>query len=291
LNQSASVFCPAKVNLFLEVHDKRPDGYHNLGTLFQTLDIGDTLHATRAENFSLTGAESVTPDPESNLILKAARRLVEHATGHKLDKSKALGGLHFHLEKTLPAGAGLGGGSTDAAGALQLTRKLLQLPVSDSDLLTIARGLGADIPFFLFGGTAFAEGIGDELKPAPDPFPFHIVIATPSVHVSTAWAYQNLLADRKREWPKFKALYHLCNEDTGFYQALHNDFEAPMLQHFPEIRDIHAKLSQFNPVKVLLSGSGASLFALFTEASQAQKTLEAVAPFSRFSRQTRFTEG
>jgi 4-diphosphocytidyl-2-C-methyl-D-erythritol kinase len=239
----------------------------------------------------LVGAETVTPDPESNLILKAARRLVQHAANLGHLHPSQVGGLHFTLEKILPAGAGLGGGSTNAAAALQLTRDLLQLPVTDADLFAVARGLGADIPFFLFGGTAFGEGIGDELKPAPDPFPFHIVIATPNAHVSTAWAYQNLAAHRKREWSKFKALYHLCNEDPGFYHTLHNDFEAPMVANFPEIRQIHSELSRFEPTKVLLSGSGASLFALFTDLEPAQKALDAIASQTRFSRLTQFREG
>ncbi len=289
-DDTASLFCPAKINLFLEVHDKRPDGYHNLGTLFQALEIGDTLTATRAHGFSLTGAEGVTPDPESNLILKAARILLRKAEEKGGWTASSLGGLHFRLEKQLPAGAGLGGGSTDAAAALRLTRDLLRLPFDNAELQDIAKQLGADIPFFLFGGTAFAEGIGDKLMPAPEAFPFHVVIATPQAHVATAWAYQNLDAQRKRNWPRFKALYLLCHEDAGFYRTLNNDFEAPMLRHFPEIADMHARLQSFEPVKVLLSGSGASLFGLFTDANAAQKALESIAKHSRFSALTRFRE-
>lgn len=281
----AALFCPAKINLYLEVHDKRQDGYHELGTLFQSLDIGDELSAEVAESFSLTGAEEVTPDPESNLILKAARALYAYAADKGLRPS---GGLRFALKKKLPAGAGLGGGSTNAAAALRLTNQLLDLNCTADELSQVAKRLGADVPFFLHGGTAFGEGIGEVLTPAPEPFPFHVVVATPKAHVATAWAYQNLPANRRRQWGKFKALYHVYCEDPGFYRTLHNDFEAPMLAHFPPIAEMHQELTRFEPIKVMLSGSGASLFALFEQEAQAETALKAIAPIARFSAPAHF---
>jgi 4-diphosphocytidyl-2-C-methyl-D-erythritol kinase len=283
------LFCPAKINLYLEVHDKRSDGYHELGTLFQALDIGDELSAQPAEGFSLSGAEEVTPDPESNLILKAARRLLAFAAEKAESPVPKHAGLHFELKKTLPAGAGLGGGSTNAAAALRLTNELLGLEIPESELMQVAKSLGADVPFFLHGGTAFGEGIGEVLKAAPEPFPFHVVVATPKAHVSTAWAYQNLNAERQRQWGKFKALYHIYCEDPRFYRTLRNDFEAPMLSHFPPIAAMHQALTQFEPIKVMLSGSGASLFALFESQAQAQSALLAISPEARFSALTHFT--
>lgn len=279
---SSSIFCPAKVNLFLEVHDKRPDGYHNLGTLFQTLDIGDTLHAELDESLSLTGAEAVTPDPEANLVIRAARLVLAEAANQAEPRLPLAPGLRFRLDKTLPAGAGLGGGSSDAAGALQLANRLWDLRIPSARLAELAIQLGADIPFFLHGGCAFGEGKGEVLKPAPEPYPFHVVVATPKAAVETAWAYRNLDANRKREWDRFKAMYHFLNEDPGFYRMLRNDFEAPMLRHFAPIAELHARLEAHAPVKVLLSGSGASLFALFTESEQAQNALNDVASLTRF---------
>ncbi len=285
---SSSIFCPAKVNLFLEVHDMRPDGYHNLGTLFQTLDIGDTLYAELDDHLSLTGAEAVTPDPESNLVIRAARLVLAEASMQAEPRRPSAPGLRFRLDKTLPAGAGLGGGSSDAAGALQLANQLWDLGIPTARLAELAIQLGADIPFFLLGGCAFGEGKGERLKPAPEPYPFHIVVATPKAAVETAWAYRNLEANRKREWERFKAMYHFMNEDPGFYRMLRNDFEAPMLRHFAPIAELHSRLETHGPVKVMLSGSGASLFALFTQAEQAQNALADVLPLTRYQSMAHF---
>ena len=274
-----TVPCFGKINLFLEIGGKRADGYHDLGTLFQTVDCGDRLSAEPAEGLALAGAEGLTAKPEDNLVLKAARLLRDTFP----ERMPSGAGMRFSLAKILPTGAGLGGGSSDAAAALHLCNRIWKLGLTEKEMLPVAAKVGADVPFFLFGGTYFGEGIGEVLQAAPGPYPFHVVIGTPQCRVETAWAYRQLDPDRKREWARFKALYVTYFEDWEFYRVLRNDFDAPMRRHFPEIDALSAKMDGFGPVKTLLSGSGASVFSLFRERGKAEECLGAIRGDCRFS--------
>jgi 4-diphosphocytidyl-2-C-methyl-D-erythritol kinase len=280
MNASAETLpCFGKINLYLEIGAKRPDGYHNLGTLFQTVDCGDRLSAEPSDGLTLAGAEGITAQTEDNLVLKAARLLRASFP----ERVRPDAGMRFSLAKILPTGAGLGGGSSNAAAALNLCNRIWNMGLSHQDLLPVAAKLGADVPFFLFGGTYFGEGIGELLSPAPDPYPFHVVIGTPNCRVETAWAYRNLDPERRQEWARFKALYLTYCEDWEFYRVLRNDFEAPMRRHFPEIDSLAGKMGESGPVKTLLSGSGASVFSLFREKGKAEECLDAIRSECRFS--------
>ncbi len=276
--------CPAKLNLFLEIRGKRPDGYHELGTLFQALEFGDTLSAEPWDRIEVICDRDIPGRPEDNLVYKAAV-LVQTRYAEKV-KGR---GIRFSLTKRIPTGAGLGGGSSDAATALRLANEIWNLKLTDSELLSLAPELGADVAFFLSTPTAFAEGRGDVLSPAPPPFPFHVVIATPQCHVETAWAYHELQGKEfGSHWENFKSGYASKAADPAFYSGLHNDFESPILAHFAEIREVHKVLNSCGPVKTLLTGSGASLFALFQEEQKARNCLDTVAPLCRFSALTHF---
>jgi 4-diphosphocytidyl-2-C-methyl-D-erythritol kinase len=270
----------------LEIQDRRPDGYHNLGTIFHTVDCGDRLEAEAAEGLTLAGADGITASPDDNLVIKAAKLLREAFP----ERVKADAGMRFTLAKILPTGAGLGGGSSDAAAALRLCNQIWDMRLSESELLPVAARLGADVPFFLFGGCYFATGKGEILSPAPSPYPFHIVIGTPHCRVETGWAYGQLDPARKREWARFKALYFTYCEDWEFYQVLRNDFDAPMRKHFPEIGRLADRMQDFAPVKTLLSGSGASVFSLFRERGAAEKCLAEIQGQCRFARLAEFVE-
>lgn len=291
---SESLDCFGKINLFLEIQDHRPDGFHNLGTLFQTVACGDRLTATISESgagdappsLELECPQGITDSPEQNLVIRAARLLLETCA----DRVPKHTGMRFTLEKRLPAGAGLGGGSSDAAGALVLCNRLWNLGLSREELMGYGARLGADVPFFLFGGSAFGEGKGEILSPAPAPYPFHVVIGTPQCKVETGWAYSQLDPDRKRRWDRFKALYVTYCEDPGFYRILDNDFHALMHSRFPPIQAVAEDMQSFGPVKTLLTGSGASVFALFEEKSRAESCLEAIRSQCRFSCLTGFVE-
>lgn len=282
--------CFGKINLFLEVQDRRADGYHNLGTLFQTINCCDRLSAEPWDSLVLSCPDGITSDPEQNLVLKAAR-MVKAAYAHRIEERAggAPGGIRFTLEKHLPMGAGLGGGSSNAAAALVLCDRLWNLSLPPAEMHSLATRLGSDVPFFLLGDTAFGEGRGEDLKPAPNPYPFHVVVGTPHCHVETAWAYGNLDPERKRQWARFKALFFTFFEDADFYRILHNDFEAPIGRHYPQIRELAEKMSVHRPVKTMLTGSGASVFSLFTDKAPAQECLEAIQGLCRFSVMTEFT--
>jgi 4-diphosphocytidyl-2-C-methyl-D-erythritol kinase len=277
--------CPAKLNLFLEISGKRTDGYHELGTLFQAVEFGDTLYADPWDCIAITGDAAIPGPVEDNLIYKAAELLrTRYADRIPLGK-----GIRFTLEKRIPMGAGLGGGSSDAAAALRLANQIWEVGLSHEELRTLAPELGSDVAFFLFQPTAFAEGRGEVLSPAPRPFPFHIVLATPHCHVETAWAYRKFSGQPfGRQWQNFKAEYAASSQTASFYSRLHNDFEEGVTGHFEEIRFVRNILKSFDPTKAMLTGSGSSLFALFRDLPQAQACLAEVAPHCRFSTITRF---
>ena len=286
--------CPAKINLFLEVRGRRADRFHELGTLFAALETGETLSAEPWDRLELVGADGVTADPGDNLILRAANLLQERMAS-RLGGSDAARGIRFSIEKKLPMGAGLGGGSSDAATALRLANQIWNLGATDAELQAIGGEIGSDVAFFLSAPAAYGEGRGEILTPAPAPYPFYVVIATPQCHVETGWAYKTLAAslDGKygARWPDFKARFDRDAQNPELYRDLFNDFEAPIAAHFPKIRAVRERLEAFAPEKAMLTGSGASLFALFRDETRAKEALAETAPFCRFSVMTRFARG
>jgi len=287
-----SLACPAKVNLFLEIRGRRADGFHELGTLFQAVETGDVLHAEPHDVIALAGAEGVTNNPDDNLVMKAARLVkARHAS-----RIPVGAGVRFTLDKRLPSGAGLGGGSSDAAAALRLLDALWNLNLSATQLQGLGAELGSDVPFFLSSATAYGEGRGEALSPAPAPFPFHVVIATPDSHVDTAGAYRDLARFRTEKlqgkfgtlWEGFRREYQEQAASPAFYARLHNDFEAPVMDAYPDIATARDTLASFAPRKTMLSGSGASVFALFEDEAAAGRACAAVAGRCRFAVVTRF---
>jgi len=285
-----SLPCPAKLNLFLEIRGRRADGFHELGTLFQALDTGDTLSAEPWDTVELAGADGITAAAADNLIVRAARLLRERYAAQI--PSAAPAGIRFTLEKRLPMGAGLGGGSSDAAAALRLANAIWGLGASDEELRDVGAGIGSDVPFFLGPPTAFAEGRGEILSPAPSPYPFHVVVATPECHVDTAEAYRLLAQSLGRNyggrWPGFRGRFERDSQNPELYAELFNDFEGPVLARFPEIRALKEHLEAFGPDKAMLTGSGASVFALFRDEARARECLTEIAAMCRFSALTRF---
>ncbi len=282
-NPNFTLPCPAKLNLFLEVRGKRQDGFHELGTLFQALDIGDTLSAEPWMVIDVVDDMNQSIPLQENLIYKAAALLRTCYANQVKQK-----GIRFHLNKKLPMGAGLGGGSSDAATALLLANRVWNLNLSSGELQLLAPMLGSDVAFFLQGPTTFAEGRGEKLTHAPSPYPFHVVVATPHCHVETAWAYQQVKSPYGNEWPNFKANYTQESANPLFYRDLTNDFERFVVEKKPEISEIREALASFQPVKVMLTGSGSSLFALFLDESTAFECQAAISSQCRFSAVSHF---
>ena len=182
---------PAKVNLYLKVLDKRPDGYHNISSLFQMVSLYDRLRFRRAPTgITLIARGEPVSAGSDNLIYKAAKKLMQ--TCHKK------GGVAIELDKQIPLGAGLGGGSSDAAATLLGLKRLWRLRIPHSDLMEMALELGSDVPFFMDGPTAFVEGRGEKVVPCRLEKPWWLLMVNPGIQVSTAWAYQELSAERQK---------------------------------------------------------------------------------------------
>jgi 4-diphosphocytidyl-2-C-methyl-D-erythritol kinase len=251
----------AKINLHLDVGARRADGYHALRTIFQEISLHDTLRLSRAKrDISFTCSEE-TLSGSDNLIVTALSML--------RGELNTDAGARVHLTKRIPVGAGLGGGSSDAAAALMAGLELWAPPALLRNkkkcaelLFPLAKKLGADVPFFLFGGTAKASGIGDELTPLPPQPKRWLVLAYPRVHVSTPLAYQ-LLDRQKKPSPPAAPPF--------------NSFEAVVVPAFPPVGAAKQSLIDEGCAGVLMSGSGSSVFGFVRNAAHAQKIRRALA--------------
>ena len=250
---------PAKLNLGLHVLRRRPDGFHDLDTVFLPLGWSDRLTAAPADALSLTTTDPALPTDGGNLVVRAARALAAWGGVEA--------GARLHLDKRVPYGAGLGGGSSDAAAALRLLARLWSLDVPADALAALALGLGSDVPFFLDGRPARATGQGELLTPllgadgAPYRCPFWLVVAVPDVHVSTAEAYR-LVTPRDGDRPALAAAVR--SNDLGRWRAeLVNDFQAPVEASHPEIAAVRHALEAGGADYTSLSGSGSAVFGAF----------------------------
>lgn len=246
---------PAKLNLFLHITGRRSDGYHELQTLFQFIDCCDMLDfkVTDSDELILHSNMSAVVADSDNLILRAAKSL-QQVTGFK-------GGAEIWLDKRLPMGGGLGGGSSDAATTLVALNKLWNTQLSTEDLATIGLKLGADIPVFIHGFAAFAEGVGERLQAVNPSEPWYLVIA-PDAHVSTAAVFQDPLLPRNT--PKLAI-------DTLLGQPWANDCQKLVVSKYPQVAKALGWLLEYAPSR--MTGTGACVFGEFTQQQQALAAL------------------
>jgi 4-diphosphocytidyl-2-C-methyl-D-erythritol kinase len=259
----------AKVNLCLHVLGRRPDGYHELRTIFQTISLHDTLELSLVSSpgITLETNDSSLPSGPENLVCRALRSIRGEIGIRR--------GIHARLEKRIPVARGLGGGSSDAAaaliGALRLTKKKLPL----ERLMAIAAGLGADVPFFLFGGRAVAVNRGDEIYPLPDAPKCAILVVSPKgIGVSTKDAYQWVSQEltNRPQPPNIWGFCALCWSRSG---ALSNDFEGPVFSRHPRLGEIRAGLLKRGAANAALAGSGSAVFGVFQNPAQARRAARA----------------
>jgi len=254
----------AKLNLGLRVLHKRPDNYHEIRTVFQTISLADDLEVefsrARSTSIDIEGA----PHIPNNLVERAARLIL---TAMKIEAR-----VRFRLKKRIPAGAGLGGGSSDAAAVLLALPVLAGKVIAHSDLHAMATQLGSDIPFFLQGGTALGLGRGEELYPLPEMPPTRALLVAPAIHSGTAEAYRDVSA-RLTSIPLQNKLFSFQQEiwqavsqaESGALGSTHNDFEEGVFARHPELGQIADWLIRSGAQPVAMTGSGSSIFGIFTD--------------------------
>ncbi|MFZ5451776.1 MAG: 4-(cytidine 5'-diphospho)-2-C-methyl-D-erythritol kinase [Thermodesulfobacteriota bacterium] len=254
------VFCPAKVNLYLRVLGRRADGYHDLLSIMQPLSLADELTvSTTPPGIFLDCDQPEIPRGPGNLIWQAALEF-QRATGRRL-------GVHFGLKKRIPVAAGLGGGSSDAAGALLALNALAGEPLKAGLLHDLAGKLGADVPFFLGAGPAVARGIGTELTPVALPAYWYLLL-NPGVRVSTRWVYESL------DLRALKGYKILGERDWNPEQPgtwVHNDLESVTVKQHPQLQDWLKTLGRLGALARGMSGSGPTLFGLFPTLAAARQ--------------------
>ena len=260
---------PAKLNLFLHVTGRRPDGYHLLQTVFQLVDFNDLLHFELRDDDQIRRSNEIPGVPEeSDLIVRAARLL----QGALRQKNSALAGTplgaNIGIEKNLPMGGGLGGGSSDAATTLMALNHLWQGGLSRQELMDLGLQLGADVPFFLFGRNAFAEGIGESLQKLDTPGLWFVIIQ-PGVTIPTEIIFSSSELTRSTKPVKMTDFSIGTKKLFG-----KNDLEAVAVSKFPEVAEAIKWLGNYGEAR--MTGSGACVFCAFTEEHDADKVLKSV---------------
>jgi 4-diphosphocytidyl-2-C-methyl-D-erythritol kinase len=254
----------AKINLDLRVLGKRPDGYHEIRTVFQTIDWFDEIRITAAPRFEFSASHG--PQDETNLVVRAVRAF-ERCTKLKAE-------LSIHLTKNIPSGAGLGGGSADAAVTFLGLERFCGHMILESERMEALRSLGSDIPFFTVGGRAIGSGRGDEVEPLEDSGEYWLVLVEAGLSIATAEAYSWLtISGKPSSIEGFRADF-ISDPESG--KAV-NDFEQPVFNRYPKLKGIRDELVRVGAFRAALSGSGSVLFGQFhseTLARQAAALLE-----------------
>jgi 4-diphosphocytidyl-2-C-methyl-D-erythritol kinase len=260
---------PAKINLYLAVTEKRPDGYHNIDTLMCCIDLHDSIRLAFDEpRITLHCEHPDVPEDATNLAWRAAKLFLETIGINS--------GVHIEIEKRIPIGAGLGGGSSNAAAVLNALNTHYGVPLSQADLMTMGKTIGADVPFFIFGKPAIATGIGDILTPCPHLDSFPLVLIYPSVPVSTALVYKNLNL-RLTKTKKINTQF-LFEQNWGrpVLQFLFNDLEPVASVMCPDICEAKTALLAHHAAAALMTGSGSAVFGLFENDALALQAYHAI---------------
>jgi 4-diphosphocytidyl-2-C-methyl-D-erythritol kinase len=264
----------AKINLSLRILGKRADGYHNLDTIFQTISLHDNLivSPTDKSEVEFSCDDRKLPVDENNLVIRAAEALRTH-----FDLKQ---GARIRLEKRIPVQAGLGGGSSDAAVTLLALKRLWKLSVVTEDLIEIGSRIGADVPFFFYGGTARGTAAGAEIVVLPDAPETFLLIVKPNANIRTSDAYK-LWDERSLTTPDSKTILSssqsTANFDNAGFDALHNDFAEIAFALEPEILRAKAALLSAGAHTALLSGSGSAVFGVFDSSDAQRRAIQTIA--------------
>ena len=260
---------PAKINLGLHIHKKREDGFHELETILQMVTWFDELQLEgTCEKVELFCDTPEIPNDETNLVVKAARLLQKHFPGR-------CAGVNITLKKSIPSGAGLGGGSGNAAGVLLALNHLWDLKISRENLIALSGELGSDVPFFLISPCAIGTGKGEILEPIKNPINLYVLMIYPNLPLSTPWVYGNLKLKLTKHKNNISILTNfLMRSDFAQLGAgLYNDLEPIVFKRYPEILEIKNELLRSGAGGALLSGSGSTVFGIFDNPDLSKKAL------------------
>lgn len=274
--KSLTLHAPAKINLYLDVLNKRKDSYHNIRTIFQKIDLHDTVKVGIIDKgISIDCQCPGVPNNRANIAYKAAQ-LMKREFG--LEK-----GVGIQIKKRIPHAAGLGGGSSDAASVIIAINKLFRLDIPDLRLVKLAKIIGADVPFFVSGyNCALGTGIGDRLKEIRRRQPLHILLLLPGLKIYTKTVYNRVNFPLTKPGPNATMLAHALAHNSNIGRLLYNRLEGVVLPAYPIVREAKAALSLHGAQGVLLSGSGPTVFAIYNTRKEAIKARD------RFKRDKRW---
>jgi len=268
---------PAKINLALHIHRKREDGYHELETLLQMVSLYDRIDLeTLASGIKLDCNAPGIPRDRTNLVVRAAE-LLQNAYPEKSH------GVRIGLEKNIPSGAGLGGGSGNAAGVLMGLNVLWDMKLGPDDLIPLARKLGSDVPFFLTAPCAYGKGRGDEVSALQTPAKFYVLLVNPGISIATSWVYRNLNLKLTKRGKNISIVKKFLSgsQVACLGECLENDLEPVVFKRYPEILVLKGELAGLGANGCLLSGSGSTVFAVFDNPDRAKSAYARVKKGSR----------
>ena len=256
----------AKINLILDVIEKRQDGYHNIDGIMQMIDLYDEVEVKISDKFEITSNSKDIPLNEKNLVYKVYKALKE--------KYKFNERFSILIEKNIPVSAGIAGGSTNSAVVIEMIDEILGLNMSLDDKKQIGKSIGADIPYLLVGKTARTRGIGDELEILDSLPTTDILIVNNGVEIATPYVYSNIVPSGNSDRiDKLNNVYKNKNYDE-FFKGLYNVMEKVSISYCPEIQNIKDKMYEFNCIKSLMSGSGPTVFGIFNDDKDIKKAYD-----------------
>ena len=266
MSEGLVIRVPAKINIHLEVVGRRPDGFHELRTLFQTVDLYDTLRGWPCEEgqleLDIEPGDLISAGAD-NLVLRAAKALWQEIGRQP--------GARLHLEKKIPVGGGMGGGSADAAGALILLDRLWSLELASADLRRLASDLGSDVPFFLHGGFALGFGRGEEVVPLGDLSPFGVLLIVPPVEISTPEVFGRLAPPVWKRMDDTVYAGAVGDPPAVVWSAVGNDLEQVVCGGWPPVAEALESVRGQDPIFATVSGSGAAVFGVFESVDAAAR--------------------
>lgn len=252
----------AKINLGLLILERRPDGYHNIETVFHRIDLFDEIEFSPSAEIQVVSSSDDAPSDERNICFTAAAML--------RDKLRVNEGVRISIQKNIPVGAGLGGGSSDAATVLRHLPRFWHRVVDEQTLNAFALQLGSDVPFFLGSASAFGTSRGEKLEWFELDIPYFILLCNPNIHISTAWAYRNVRPDNSvRQDTLKKHLLDGMKNPLQLASGLRNDFELIVFAEYPEVLRVKEAMLGAGALYASMSGSGSSVFGFFQKGDTA----------------------